>query len=64
MGVLGYAVSKPIWRKQDEEAVASGGTVPYSDLEGEWARDFLRARSKTNEVGELVITHPETQKVT
>jgi hypothetical protein len=63
MGVLGYAGSKPIWRKQDEEAVASGGTVPYSDLEGERARDFLRARSKTNEVGELVITHPETQKL-
>lgn len=46
--------------KNDDTVRALGGTVPFAVLEGDRTRDYMRARSTTNESGEIVITNPAT----
>jgi hypothetical protein len=37
---------KPIWDQEDKEAVAAGGKLAFSEIRGERARDYLRARAR------------------
>ena len=36
---------KPIWDQEDKEAVVAGGKPTFSEIRGERARDYLRARA-------------------
>ena len=49
MGVPGYYNMKLIWDKEDKEAVAAGGNPAFSEIKGEHARDYLRARAKRHD---------------
>src|SRR5215216_6182769 len=40
---------KPIWDQEDKEAVAAGGKPTFSEIRGERARDYLRARARRRE---------------
>ena len=51
MGVVGYYDMKPIWDQEDKEAVAAGGNSAFSEIRGERARDYLRARAKRRDDG-------------
>jgi hypothetical protein len=46
MGVAGYYGMKPIWDQEDKEAVDAGGKPTFSEIRGERARDYLRARAR------------------
>ena len=46
MGVAGYYDIKLIWEQEDKEAVPAGGNPAFSEIRGERARDYLRARAK------------------
>ena len=46
MGVARYYGMKPIWDQEDKEAVVAGGEPAISEIRGERARDYLRARAK------------------
>ena len=37
---------KLIWEQEDKEAVAGSGNPDFSEIRGERARDYLRARAK------------------
>ena len=47
MGVAGYYGMKLIWEQEDKETVAAGGNPAFSEMKGERARDYLRARAKS-----------------
>ena len=49
MGVAGYYDMKPIWDQEDKEAVAAGGKPAFSEIRGERARDYLRARARRHD---------------
>ena len=51
MGVAGYYDMKLIWEREDKEAVAAGGNPAFSEIRGERARDYLRARAKRRDDG-------------
>ena len=46
MGVAGYYSMKLIWELEDKEEVASGGNPAFSEIRGQRARDYLRARAR------------------
>ena len=49
MGVAGYYGMKLIWEQEDKEALAAGGNPAFSEIKGEHARDYLRARAKRHD---------------
>ena len=51
MGASGYYGMKPIWDQEDKEALAAGGEPVFSEIRGERARDYLRARAKRRDDG-------------
>ena len=51
MGVAGYYGMKLIWDQEDKEEVAAGGNPAFSDIRGQRARDYLRARAKRRDDG-------------
>ena len=51
MGVAGYYGMKLIWDQEDKEAVAAGGNSAFSEIWGQLARDYLRARAKRRDDG-------------
>ena len=51
MGVPGYYNMKLIWDKEDKEAVAMGGNSAFSEIRGQHARDYSRARAKRHDDG-------------
>ena len=58
MGVAGYYGMKLIWEQEDKEAVAAGGNPTFSEIRGERARDYLRARAKRRDDGIITLkTH-------
>ena len=59
MGVCGYYGKKPIWDKEDQEAVAAGGLPAFSEIKGTRARYFIRARASRNEQGEYYFEKAE-----
>ena len=42
---------KLIWEQEDKEVVAAGGNPTFSEIKGECARDYLRARGKRRDEG-------------
>ena len=46
MGVAGYYGMKLIWEQEDNEAVAAAGDPAFSEIKGECAIDYLRARAR------------------
>ena len=44
MDVAGYYGMKLIWEQEDKKAVAAGGNPTFSEIRGEHARDYSRAR--------------------
>ena len=51
MGVAGYYRMKLIWDQEDKETIAAGGQPAFSEIRGECARDYLRARAKRRDDG-------------
>ena len=51
MGVVGYYGMKLIREQEDKEAEAAGGNPAFSEIKGECARDYLRARAKRRDDG-------------
>ena len=51
MGVCGYYGKKPIWNKEDEEAVAAGGRPAFCEIKGTRARYLIWAHATRNEQG-------------
>jgi hypothetical protein len=51
MGVAGYYGMKSIWEQEDKEAVAASGLPAFSEIRGDRARDYLRARAKRSDDG-------------
>ena len=52
MVVCGYYGKKPTWDKEDKEELAAGVPIPLSEIDGTFARYFIRARSSRNEQGQ------------
>ena len=46
MGAARNYGMKLIWAQEDKEVVAVGGNPDFSEIRGERARDYLRARAK------------------
>ena len=51
MGVCGYYGKKPIWDKEDEEAVTASGRPAFCEIKGTRARYFIWARATRNKQG-------------
>jgi hypothetical protein len=51
MGVAGYYGMKPIWDQEDKEVIAAGGKPVFSEIRGDHARDYLRARARRRDDG-------------
>ena len=63
MGVAGYYGMKLIWEQEDKEAVAAGGNPAFSEIRGERARDYLRARAKRRDDGTYYFENARDAKL-
>jgi len=55
MGVAGYYGKRLVWDIEDDEFVAAGKPLPFSEIKGQRARDFLRARAKKDASGNYYL---------
>ena len=63
MGVAGYYSMKLIWEQDDKEEVAAGGSPTFSEIKGERARDYLRARAKRRDDGTYYFENARDAKL-
>ena len=63
MGVAGYYSMKPIWDQDDKEVVAAGGEPAFSEIRGERARDYLRARAMRRDDGTYYFKNSHDEEV-
>ena len=54
---------KLIWEQEDKEAVAAGGNPAFSEIKGERARDYLRARAKRRDDGTYYFENARDAKL-
>ena len=54
---------KLIWEQEDKEAVAAGGNPAFSEIRGERARDYLRARAKRRDDGTYYFENARDAKL-
>ena len=54
---------KLIWEQEDKEAVAAGGNPAFSEIRGERARDYLRARVKRRDDGTYYFENARDAKL-
>ena len=54
---------KLIWDQEDKEVVAAGGEPAFSEIRGERARDYLRARAKRHDDGTYYFENTRDAKL-
>lgn len=55
MGVAGYYGKRLVWAKEEEEFIAAGKPLPFSEIMGQRTSDFLRARAKKDKDGNYYL---------
>ena len=63
MGVARYYGMKLIWDQEDKEAVAASGNPAFSEIKGERAGDYLRARAKRRDDGTYYFENARDAKL-
>ena len=63
MGVAGYYGMKLIWDQEDKEVVVAGENPAFSEIRGEHARDYLRARAKRRDDGTYYFENSHDEKL-
>ena len=64
LGSRGVPGKRPIWAKEDAALIAAGKPIPFTDIEQERARIWMRAHTVSDPAtGSPIITDPELQAV-
>ena len=63
MGVAGYYGKRLVWDIEDDEFIDVGKPLPFSEIKGQRARDFLRARAKKDSRGNYYLPNPADKEL-